>query len=239
MPHHPSHMTERPAVPTEVGGLFILAAIAGGLLLFAAIADYVVDGRAHGFDEAVLLFFREPGNLATPIGPAWLKIAVSDFTSLGSTTVLTLVTLLTAGYLVMDGKRSSALFVLVAVLSGAMLSYILKIGFDRPRPELVSHVVQVHTLSFPSGHAMGSAVTYLTLGVLIVRTEHKRRIKAYVLGVAFGLTLLIGLSRIYLGVHWPTDVLAGWCAGSAWALLCGQISTWLQRRGQIEPEGGT
>jgi undecaprenyl-diphosphatase len=81
---------------------------------------------------------------------------------------------------------------------------------------------------------MGAAVTYLTLGAIIVRTESRRRLKAYVLGVAIGLTLLIGLSRIYLGVHWPTDVLAGWCAGSAWALICWIVTLWLQRRGQIE-----
>ena len=238
-PSPQSPARQRPANPAEIGGLFLLGLAAAGLLLFAFIADEVSEGETPPLDEMVLLLFRQAGNTSLPIGPTWLEIAVRDFTSLGSTTVLTVVTLLAVGYLAMDGKRAAALFVLLAVTGGGILSFALKIGFDRPRPSLVDHLVDVHTLSFPSGHAMGSAVTYLTLGVLIVRTENKRRIKVYVLGVALMLTLLIGLSRIYLGVHWPTDVLAGWCAGSAWALLCWLVATWLQRRGQIEPEGSS
>ncbi|MCB4769540.1 phosphatase PAP2 family protein [Ancylobacter sp. Lp-2] len=232
-----SKPASRPAAnPAEIGGLLILAIAAAGVLLFAFIADSVREGQTHAFDEAVLLAFRQAGNPALPIGPSWLGIVVRDFTSLGSTTVLTVVTLLTAGYLAVDGKRGVALFVLFATFGGALLSLALKIGFDRPRPDIVDHLVDVHTLSFPSGHAMGAAVTYLTLGVLIVRTESRRRIKVYVLGVAVTLTLLVGLSRLYLGVHWPTDVLAGWCVGSAWALLCWLAANWLQRRGRIEPE---
>jgi undecaprenyl-diphosphatase len=99
----------------------------------------------------------------------------------------------------------------------------------------VAHLVEVSTLSFPSGHAMGSAVTYLTLGALLARTQPRRHIKIYVLTVAVLLTLMVGISRVYLGVHWPTDVLAGWCAGSAWALICWTVALWLQRRGGIEP----
>ncbi|WP_271180685.1 phosphatase PAP2 family protein [Ancylobacter defluvii] len=231
----PTNPPRRSANPAEIGGLLILALAAAGLLVFALIADGVHEGETRGFDETVLLLFRQAGNPALPIGPIWLEIAVRDFTSLGSTTGLATLTLLTAGYLAVDGKRAAALFVLIATSSGMLLSFALKIGFNRPRPDIVDRLVDVHTLSFPSGHAMGAAVTYLTLGVLIVRTESKRCIKVYVLGVALGLTLLIGLSRIYLGVHWPTDVLAGWCAGSAWALLCWLVASWLQRRGQIEP----
>ena len=222
-------------IAAEFGILCAVAGAAAALFAFAMIAEEVVEGDSHAFDEAVLLAFRVPGDTADPIGPAWLEIVVSDFTALGSTTVLTVITLIVAGFLITDGKRAAALFVLAAVAGGGALSYLLKIGFDRPRPDLVGHLVNVHTLSFPSGHAMGAAVTYLTLGALIVRTESRRRVKAYVLGVAIGLTLLIGLSRIYLGVHWPTDVLAGWCAGSAWALISWIVALWLQRRGRIEP----
>jgi undecaprenyl-diphosphatase len=110
----------------------------------------------------------------------------------------------------------------------------LKLGTDRPRPDLVAHLVEVHTASFPSGHAMLSAVVYLTLGGLLSRVERPRRIKIYVLSVAVILTLLIGVSRVYLGVHWPTDVLAGWCAGATWAMLCWRVALALQRRGEIE-----
>ncbi|QIB33054.1 phosphatase PAP2 family protein [Ancylobacter pratisalsi] len=213
-----------------------LIGVAAGLLIFALIADEVVEGETHAFDEAILLAFRTAGDPADPVGPRWLEMAVRDITSLGSSTVLMLVTLAAIGFLVADRKRATALFVFLAVAGGVLLSFLLKIGFDRPRPDLVAHLVDVHTLSFPSGHAMGSAVTYLTLGVLIVRTDYERRVKAYVLGVAVGLTILIGISRIYLGVHWPTDVLAGWCVGGAWALLCWLIALMLQNRRQIESD---
>lgn len=216
-----------------------IAGVAASLFAFAKLAEEVAEGETHAFDEAVLLAFRAPGDPADPLGPLWLEVVMRDLTALGSTTVLTLITAAVVGFLIMDRKRGAALFVLAAVAGGGLLSYLLKIGFDRPRPDLVAHLVDVHTLSFPSGHAMGAAVTYLTLGALIVRTERKRPLKAYVLTVAVTLTLLIGLSRLYLGVHWPTDVLAGWCAGSAWALICWLAALWLQRRGQIEKDDGT
>ena len=117
-----------------------------------------------------------------------------------------------------------------------LLSSGLKGLFDRPRPDLVPHAVEVYTMSFPSGHATLSAVTYLTLGALLARVQPRRRVKAYLLGVAVLLAVLIGASRVYLGVHWPTDVLAGWCVGAAWAMLCWTVATWLQRRGEVEGE---
>jgi len=115
-----------------------------------------------------------------------------------------------------------------------LLSGILKLGVDRPRPDLVPHLVEEYTASFPSGHAMLSAVVYLMLGGLLSRVEGPRCIKIYVLSVSLILTFLVGLSRIYLGVHWPTDVLAGWCAGATWAVLCWRVALALQRRGEIE-----
>lgn len=213
-----------------------LAIAAAGLFIFAELAESVADGDTHTVDEAILRAFRTPGDAADPLGPVWLEVAMRDITALGSTTVLTLITAAVFGYLLIERKGGAALFVVIAVASGGALSYLLKLGFDRPRPDLVAHLVDVHTLSFPSGHAMGAAVTFLTLGALIVRTERDLRLKAYVLTVAVMLTLLIGVSRIYLGVHWPSDVLAGWCAGSAWALMCWLAALWLQRRGQIEGE---
>lgn len=222
-------------ITAEFGTLVALLAAATALFAFASIAEEVVEGETHGFDERLLRAFRNPEDLADPIGPPWLEIMMRDITSLGSTTVLAIVTLATVFYLVMDGKRASAALVAVAVAGGAVLSALLKSGFDRPRPDLVAHLVEVSTLSFPSGHAMGSAFTYLTLGALLARTQARRRLKIYVLTVAVLLTLIVGVSRVYLGVHWPTDVLAGWCAGSAWALICWTVALWLQRRGDIEP----
>lgn len=223
------------SITAESGTLVTLLAAASALFAFAVIAEDVLEGETHGFDERLLRAFRNPNDLADPIGPPWFEIMMRDITSLGSTTVLTIVTLAAVFYLIMDGKRASAALVAIAVSGGALLTYVLKFGFERPRPDLVAHLVEVSTLSFPSGHAMGSAVTYLTLGALLARTQPRRRIKIYVLTVAVLLTLMVGISRVYLGVHWPTDVLAGWCAGSAWALICWTVALWLQRRGGIEP----
>ena len=184
----------------------------------------------------MLLAFRNPGDLSDPIGPAWLQIMFRDITSLGGPTVVTLIAVAVSGFLLIDGKRFAALLMLASVGGGALLSSVLKLGIDRPRPDLVAHLVEVSTASFPSGHAMLSAVIYLTLGALLSRVEAPRRVKIYVLAVAVFLTFLVGLSRIYLGVHWPTDVLAGWCAGSAWAMLCWRIALALQRAGEVEGE---
>jgi undecaprenyl-diphosphatase len=139
----------------------------------------------------------------------------------------------------MAGKRAAALLVFVAVDGGLLLSTLLKMEFDRPRPDLVAHAVRVYTASFPSGHATLSAVTYLTLGALLTRVVPKRRIKVFFMGLAIFLTLVVGASRVYLGVHWPSDVLAGWCVGAAWASLCWFVALQLQRRGQVEPPGET
>ena len=121
-----------------------------------------------------------------------------------------------------------------ANLTSLMISASVRLGFDRPRPDLVAHAVDVYTTSFPSSHAMLSTVTYLTLGALLARLQERRRLKIYIMGTAAAIALLIGFSRVFLGVHWPTDVLAGWCVGAAWALGCWVMTAWLQRRGKVE-----
>lgn len=218
----------------ELAPFAIFALIAAMIAVFAKIADEVVEGETHAFDQTVLRALRNPNDLADPIGPAWLELAMRDITSLGGFTVVILVTLAAIGYLVIDGKRAAALFVMVSIAGGTVLSEGLKHLFARPRPDLVAHLVEVQTASFPSGHAMLSAVIFLTLGALLARIQSRRRLKAYVISVAIVLTLMIGASRVYLGVHWPTDVLAGWCAGAAWAMGCWLLAMWLQSRGRIE-----
>jgi len=220
-----------PAV--EAGTLISIIIIAGGVLLFSELVE-MIQGEPQAFDRWVLLALRNPGDPADPIGPAWLEIVYRDITSLGGAAVLTLMTAIVVGFLIVDKKRSAALFVLASVAGGTLLSTILKLAFARPRPDVVPHLVAVSSASFPSGHAMLSAVVYLTLGALLSRVEGPLRLKVYILSVAIVLTLLIGISRIYLGVHWPTDVLAGWCAGAAWATLCWRIALTLQRRGEVE-----
>jgi undecaprenyl-diphosphatase len=220
----------------EARTLIALFITVAAMLLFAEFVDRVVEGDTRAFDESVLLALREPNNLSNPIGPAWLQIMFRDITPLGGYAVVMLISLAVIGYLLMDGKRAAALWVLVSVGGGAVLSNLLKLAIERPRPDLVARLVEVNTTSFPSGHATLAAVTYLTLGALLSRVEARRRAKIYVLTVAVGLTFLIGVSRIYLGVHWPTDVLAGWCVGAAWAMLCWRIALALQRSGRVESD---
>jgi undecaprenyl-diphosphatase len=217
----------------ELSVLLAGLAAAAGLWGFVELAELARDAKAHDLDTAILLLFRTAGHPDDPLGPAWLEEAMRDITSLGSTVVLVLIVTATILYLVLVGRARAAAFVLVAVGGGQILSSLLKLGIERPRPELVSHLAEVYTPSFPSGHAMLSAVTYLTLGAMLARIAPGRVTKAYVLGLAVLVTLLVGLSRVYLGVHWPSDVLAGWCAGFAWAVLC-----WLAVRLFIRPRAG-
>jgi len=212
----------------EIVPIAIFLGIALPLLAFIEIADEVGEGEARWFDESLLLALRT-SDPADPIGPRWFETAIMDITALGGFAVLALVTLLAVGYLLAIKRWGGALMLLAATLGGTAISEGLKMGFNRPRPDLVAHVVETTSMSFPSGHAMLSAVTYLTIGALIAHTQESRQLRGYVLGAAILLTLLIGASRVYLGVHWPTDVLAGWCLGAAWALVCWTAVTWLTR----------
>jgi undecaprenyl-diphosphatase len=212
--------------PVLLAGL----AIAGGLWGLEELMEVARASTPHAFDTEILLAFRHAGQPDSPIGPHWLQGAVRDITALGSSAVLVLVTTATIVYLLLIRRPATALFVFAAVAGGQVLSSLLKLEVDRPRPELVSHLVTETSLSFPSGHAMLSAVTYLTLGSLAARFLPDRRTKVFVLGLAVLTTVLVGASRVYLGVHWPSDVLAGWCAGFAWAMLCWLAARLLQRR---------
>jgi undecaprenyl-diphosphatase len=212
--------------PVLLAGLVI----AGALWAFEELMEVARATTPHAFDTEILLAFRQVGQPGIPIGPPWLEGAMRDITSLGSTSVLVLITAATIVYLLLIRRPATALLIFVAVAGGQVLSSLLKVGVDRPRPELVSHLVNETSLSFPSGHAMLSAVTYLTLGSLAARFLPGRTTKVYVLFLAVLTTVLVGVSRIYLGVHWPSDVLAGWCAGFAWAMLCWLVARLLQRR---------
>jgi len=205
-----------------------LGGVAALVALFLKIADEVGEGSTKAFDEGVLLALRTPGNPTDPIGPPWLEEMARDVTSLGSFAVLGLLVIGVVLYLLLAGKRGTALLMLVSVVGGTVISTVLKMGYDRPRPEL-TEVARVFTASFPSGHSMLSAVTYLTLGALLAQAQPNRRLKGYFIGAAVTVTILVGISRLYLGVHYPTDVLAGWAVGAAWAALCLVLATWLRR----------
>jgi undecaprenyl-diphosphatase len=221
----------------EIGPLMSLSACGFFAWAFIALADEVREGETHTIDSELLLALRDPQNPANPLGPSWVEEAARDITGLGGYAVLTIITWATWLYLMMTRRRGAALLVLVAIIGGMLISTGLKLGFERPRPDLVPHETRVYTASFPSGHAMLSAITYLTLGALLARVEKSRRISAFIMGLAIVMTLLVGTSRVYLGVHWPSDVLAGWSVGAAWAALCWFVALQLQRRGQVEKPG--
>ena len=204
------------------------------LFVFARIAEEMREGDTRDFDQILLLAFRSKTGLFEPLGPSWLAEVMRDITALGSFTVLGLVTFSVAGFLMLTQKRHAAGIVVLSITSGTLVSSLLKWLFARPRPDLVPHATVVYTQSFPSGHAMLSAVVYLTLGALLARTQAEPKVKAYLLLLAIALTLTVGISRVYLGVHWPTDVLGGWAVGACWALLWWVITIWLQSKGKVQ-----
>ena len=216
----------------EIGALFALFASAALVLLFGFIASEVAEGDTKPLDEAVLLAFRTPGNSGDLLGPPWFEEMIRDVTALGSYTFILILIAATVGYLLILQKYRLAAVVSAAELGGMLISNLLKTAFARPRPE-IEHAARVFTPSFPSGHATLSAVTFLTLGALLTRTSPNPRVKLYFMGLAIVLTVIVGSSRVYLGVHYPSDVLAGWCIGSAWAALCWGVALWLQRTAPV------
>lgn len=223
------------------GGFVLLLAvltICASLWIFTAVAEEVMEGEHQSLEEQFMLSLREPGDLKEPRGPAWLETAALDITSLGGASVLTLLTLLVAGFLVLQGRTPAAFLVLAATVLGTSIGHLLKEFFNRPRPSVVPHLAEVLNASFPSGHSMSSSIVYLTLGVLLAQVLARRREKIYIIATALFLSFLVGLTRVYLGVHYPSDVVAGWCAGTAWALLCWLLVWWLQKRGKLKKAEG-
>lgn len=223
----------RDFVTGEAPLLAAIALISGLILAFLQIADEALEGEMEAFDNAILMLFRDPSNIDQVIGPVWLHEMVRDITALGSFAILGLIVLGVCVYLLMAKMRASALLVVISVLGGTLLSTVLKMSYNRPRPDLTSMSHQF-TASFPSGHAMLSAVTFMTLGAVLAQLAPTRALRIFTIAAAIFLTAIVGSSRIFMGVHYPSDVLAGWCLGAAWALLCSTIAVVLQRRGKVE-----
>ena len=214
--------------------LAVLVVVAGGAWGVVALGDAVTGDEVITVDERILLAFREAGDPNDPIGPHAVESAVRDVTALGSVTVIGFLTLATIGFFALSRRPYMATFVLFAIVGGVIVSYALKFTYDRTRPSIIPPEMLPGDPSFPSGHSAAAAVAYLTLGVLLARTLPQRRLKVYVVGLAALLAIAVGVSRVYLGVHWPTDVLAGWTIGAGWALLCWAAERSLQRRGLVE-----
>lgn len=219
--------------------LGLVLALISTVWLFAEISDAVLERDTSAFDESVVRAMRDPSDVTRSRGPAWLPQAARDVTSLGGMAVLLIVTVTVSGFLALSRRYGSLLLVLVSTVTGSMAAIALKNLFARPRPDFVPHLDVTVTSSYPSGHAMLATVVYATLGALLAQLTPRRRLKAYILVTALGLAFLVGLTRVYLGVHYPTDVLGGWSAGIAWALFAGLIARLLRRRSPTLEEEAT
>ena len=204
---------QKPLIP------LIMLAILGAVWFFIAIAAEVNEQETRQFDETLLLAMRVPGNPGDPVGPPRIEEMARDLTALGGFTILTGVTLVAFGIALFAGRRRLAWLGLASVLAGSGVMNLLKQTYDRPRPDLVGHAAHFAHASFPSGHTTMSAMVYLTLGILLARTQNMKRVRVFIVAISVFITGLVGISRVYLGVHWPTDVIAGWALGGAWAAI--------------------
>jgi len=222
--------------PEILGGLVVFFLLAWG---FVEIAGQVSDRATMSVDERILMWFRDGQDLNDPLGPGWFEDMMRDITALGSVGVVGLIVIGVLVFLLLQHRPRSALFLLVAVVGGVILGDLLKALYDRPRPDVVPHLVEVLSESFPSGHTTMAAVVYPTLGAMLSRVVSRVRTRIYLLVLSAVLACLVGMSRMYLGVHYPTDVLAGLTVGFAWALGCWLTVRWLQKRRRVEPSPPT
>jgi undecaprenyl-diphosphatase len=208
-----------------LGVAAVIALLTSAILIGLAVSD----GVSHDFDEAFLLALRVPGHPTTPIGPGWLSETARDLTALGGVADLTILTTLVTIHFLLRRELATALVVAGSAITGTMISNWLKAAFERPRPELTA-ISDYGVGSFPSGHSTASAVVYLTLGLILAKVADRWPMRVFYITSALLLTGLVGLSRLYLGVHYPTDVAAGWSIGAAWALICALVASALERR---------
>lgn len=218
-PDPPANPVTAPVRPSRRSLYWLGGGVVALLFGFGMLAEEVAEGDTSQFDSTILMALREPGDKDNPIGPMWLEEAARDITALGSFSVLGLIVAAIVGYLYLSGRARTGMYLGFAVLAGTLISTVLKMAFDRPRPEF-SATARVFTASFPSGHALISAVVYLTIAALLAESAREPKFRVFFIAVGVFLTVIVGMSRIYLGVHYPTDVLAGWSIGTAWALAC-------------------
>jgi undecaprenyl-diphosphatase len=222
----------------ELTWLFVGLCASVLLLVFINLAGEVMEGDTQAFDMKILRALRSPEDPSRPIGPPWIEESLLDLSAVGGPTVLALVVVAAVGFLLLQNRFRTALFVATTSVGGEIVNTAMKHAFNRPRPTVVPHLREVFSTSFPSGHAMESAIVYLTLGTILMRVAEDRLTKAYCLGIAILLTVLVGTSRVYLGVHYPTDVLGGWIVGFAWASICWLVEERFESSAGLAAEKG-
>jgi len=224
LPARPRWFRFRKFERRELGWLLVGFSVCLLIWGFLALASEVMEGDTKALDTRILVSLRQTDDPSRPIGPAWVESALLDLTAIGGPTVLALVVFAVVGFLALQTRYRTALVVLITAASGEVANIAIKNAFMRPRPTVVPHLRDAFSTSFPSGHAMESAIIYLTLGAMLMRLSERRITKLYCIGMAIFVTFLVGMSRVYLGVHYPTDVLGGWIFGFLWASLCWLVS---------------
>lgn len=220
------------ATRLEARTLVLWIAVVGAPWLFLNLADEVGEGETDALDHRLLLMFRVPGDPSDPLGPRWLEEAVRDITALGGFTLLSVTLVAATLLLVFHERRREALVFAATVILAQVSSEVLKAIYDRDRPSLVTHGSHAYSQSFPSGHSVMAAATFFTLATVLASLESKKRTKALIYGLAITFVVSVGISRVYLGVHWPTDVLGGWALGASWALAAWLVLGILRTRPQ-------
>ncbi len=210
----------------------LLAIVAGSAWIFVELADELEDRELHAVDLELIHLLRSPDDPTDPRGPRWLEEWMRDITALGSTPVLTLLTLSVLIVLWMEKRRRAVAWLATAILGAVVVNPLFKELFARERPAILDPELLPSSFSFPSGHAFMSAAIYLTIGALATMVIEHRATRIVVVATAVVITLLVGFSRVYLAVHFPSDVLAGWTLGFAWAALCWVVAWNVQQNGR-------
>ncbi len=216
--------------PIEPRALALVALVTAGVWTMLHLGGEVREGETTAFDTFVVQALRAPGQPHVPIGPRWLADVMRDVTALGGTTIVVLATSLAVAALCFHRHwRRAAILTAVMVLAQSC-DELLKTAYDRTRPDFAAYGAYVYAQSFPSGHSTASAALWLSLAMIAASFEPSRRRKATWFAFAGLIILGVGASRVYLGVHWPTDVIAGWMLGACWALTGWLAWRWIARR---------
>ncbi|KHS46812.1 phosphatase PAP2 family protein [Novosphingobium subterraneum] len=189
---------------------------------FVLVASLVLSGHGSEIDSSGLLFWRRGADLV-PAGPQWLLEAVRDLTALGGVLLRNLILIGVLAALLFLRLKREAVLLTATVMGGWLVNSLVKIAVGRPRPMIVPHLTEAGGQSFPSGHSFNSAVIYIAIALAFAAMSPRRSIRWTLIISAIALSIAIAISRVWLGVHFPTDVAAGWLGGAGWAFLASAL----------------
>lgn len=210
--------------------ILVILFVAFALYMFIEISSEMAEGELTSIDNIILQALRNPQNPKELLGPKALLGFMQAVSYLGGVYALSAVSAATALMFALRKRFRTCLLFIMSVTSGSAIMVLLKYFFDRPRPDVVPHLGEFSLGSYPSGHSMVSAIVYLTIGALLARSTKSLKLRTIYALLAGLLVFLIGISRAFLGVHYPSDILAGWCAGVVWAAASYLLARFLLRK---------